>query len=210
MQRLLKSHLAIGIVLLLTAGTFLGCSPEKRDKVLRFFFDGVPERTASGTKSTAAMSGPTRYVHKPYAEQKCDSCHPASDLQLEIGMASNVTPLESSVCLKCHGNIPNEKPVMHGPVAAAECLMCHAPHESGVAHLLRLRSPRLCMQCHAAGTTLSTRPEHHDDKADCLECHVGHGSTKHGLLKPAPASATQPAAPLANSPSGPEVKGAGL
>jgi predicted CXXCH cytochrome family protein len=98
---------------------------------------------------------------------------------------------------------------MHGPVAEAECLLCHSPHESSVPHLLRMRSPRLCVQCHVVGTTLGTRPEHQDAKADCLECHVGHGSTKHGLLKPAP-PATQPAAALTNSPSGIEVRGAGL
>ena len=42
MQRALSGSILFTATLCIALGTFLGCSPEKKYKVLSFFFDGVP------------------------------------------------------------------------------------------------------------------------------------------------------------------------
>jgi predicted CXXCH cytochrome family protein len=179
-------HVVFAAVLCIALGSFLGCSPQKRYKVLSFFFDGVP--IPQGTQGAAGQ--PAMYIHKPYADGKCGSCHDTDQMELSISQPTNIKNISSSVCLKCHGKVPTQFPVMHGPVAAGACLMCHAPHSSSTAHLLQAPAPRICVQCHTPGGTLTQRPEHKDAKADCLSCHFGHGGTKHGMLR-----ANEPAVP---------------
>src|SRR3954463_6769787 len=74
-------HLAASLLCLLAL--FAGCSTEKRYKVLSFFFDGVPNPNApaAGTGDEFAAERadgavrPVAYVHKPYAQNKCNECH---------------------------------------------------------------------------------------------------------------------------------------
>ncbi len=87
-----------------------------------------------------------------------------------------LTKVESTVCLKCHAEVPKQHPIMHGPVVANACLWCHAPHESTIQPLLKSRAPELCLQCHGLEmTNLPQPPEHDDLQRDCLECHRAHG-----------------------------------
>ena len=80
------------------------------------------------------------------------------------------------MCLRCHEEVIDAYPVMHGPVAGVACLWCHAPHDSTVEPLLRTQAPDLCLQCHGLElTTTPQPPEHHDLERDCLACHGGHG-----------------------------------
>jgi len=192
MQRVgLHSHIRFAVLAGVVLLSLLGCSAEKRYRVLSFFFDGVPA-PGGGTRSGEAGGKRVVYSHRPYAEGKCGSCHPSDQIDMSIGQPTSITALSSDTCLKCHEKAPREFAVMHGPVAAVQCLLCHTPHESAAPHLLTSFPPRVCVQCHAPETMLPKRPEHADEKADCLTCHVGHGGTSHGLLRAAAAAATQP------------------
>lgn len=160
---------------------WLGCSVQKHYDILSFFFDGVPDPAmlASGKLSLAQVkeAGGTIYTHPPFAEEKCAECHRGR-------AGSMLTTVESAVCLKCHGGIPEQHPMMHGPVAASACLWCHAPHESIHKQLLRDRAPNLCRQCHGPGQMGNpTSPAHTDLQRDCLECHTGHGGTARYFLR---------------------------
>ena len=179
-----------------------GCSSTKHYKLLSFFFDGVPDPNAPSP--TAAAGGRTiigpggqvitvvSYVHQPYRENKCNSCHVATGENFD-----DFKPMDSRVCLKCHEKEKNKYPVMHGPVAVAACLMCHAPHESTVRGMLKEPSPQVCVQCHF-GLFLPTKPpEHLDPVKSCLDCHVGHGGNEHGLLRNQVASTQPTTAPAA-------------
>ena len=102
---------------------FAGCSSEKRYKVLSFFFDGVPNPNAPAAGSqdefasqrTGGVAVPVAYIHKPYAENKCSACHENAG-----GSFEDFQKLESSICLRCHQDVTDKYPIMHGPVAAAE------------------------------------------------------------------------------------------
>lgn len=158
------------------------CSPQKHYKTLSFFFDGVPDPNAPKLPEGFAQSAGgapklLSIVHKPYAEGKCGDCHEGDTTRFE-----SFRKLSSDVCRKCHENVLNQYPVMHGPVSAGECLLCHNPHESSVKGLLNDNSPAVCAQCHISEFLPLDPPEHQDPKQDCLQCHVAHGGEKHGLL----------------------------
>lgn len=182
MQRALSCLVVFAAILCIAIGGILGCSPQKRYEVLTFFFDGVP--VPGGAQGVGANAQLVNYLHKPYAEGKCGSCHASDDVEMSITEPTRIGEMTSSICLKCHDKIPGEYPVMHGPVATAECMMCHSPHESGVPHLLKATAPRICIQCHTPELMTPRRSEHQDEKADCLKCHSGHGGPRHGLLRP--------------------------
>lgn len=173
--------LAFTAVLCTGVAAFWGCSPEKRHDVLSFFFDGVPSPRGMDVRDEKGAL--ITHLHQPYAAGKCGECHGSDDLEMSIARPVNIADIPSTVCLKCHQQIPNEYKLMHGPVASVECAYCHSPHESTYPALLSRPAPAVCTQCHTADTMTSDRPEHKDLKADCLSCHVGHGSHSQGLLR---------------------------
>jgi predicted CXXCH cytochrome family protein len=162
-----------------TVTLWLGCSVQKHYKLLSFFFDGVPDPNAPITLAGGGrIPGLVYYPHKPYEDNQCAECH-SSPAEMVINRD------DSSACLNCHAAVVNEYALMHGPVAAAACLWCHAPHESPLRPLLRARGPELCTQCHGLELMNSPQPpEHHDLKRDCLGCHFGHGGTDPFFLLP--------------------------
>jgi predicted CXXCH cytochrome family protein len=159
-----------------------GCNAEKDYKTLTFFFDGVPDPHASkrssadlSTPRSAGLSvtggvggGQVVSVHKPFAEEKCTSCHAQPSDVFSATMDTNL-------CLNCHQKVMTEYPAMHGPVIGKACLWCHEPHESTSVSLLKTTAASLCLQCHER-ELLTTRVEgHQQETGSCLDCHKGHG-----------------------------------
>jgi predicted CXXCH cytochrome family protein len=195
--RALSLRAAVALVLL-ASSLWTGCTTQKNYKVLSFFFDGVPDpnapKLAPGQMLMGRQPGGAPiiiYGHKPYQDQNCDACHAS-------GIGTVLRPeslnISSTVCLKCHGKIPSEFPVMHGPVATVECLWCHTPHEADTKALLKAHSPDVCLQCHSRELLDPNPPEHMVATASCLDCHFAHGATKHGLLRAGNTPTTLPAA----------------
>ena len=179
--------LVVGVAL---AGALLvGCgTPEHRYHVLSFFFEGVPDPAASkamsGGKVRSQLSGATIFVHRPYAENKCEECHAnAEDIFSGLKMRKDV-------CVKCHPVTATRYEKMHGPVASGQCLICHAAHQSSEEHLLKEGSPRICTQCHELGTLSPLTPAHTDAKSACMKCHSGHGGNERYFLKVVQGGAT--------------------
>ncbi len=163
-----------------------GCS-EKRDyRALSFFFDGVPDPNAprnvqggvAGRGDGAGARLPIASTHKPYGEDKCQSCHTNKQ-----GLGFQSATLGADVCLTCHKTIRQAHAYMHGPVTAMACLWCHDPHQTPYPHLLRTPTPDVCLQCHDR-ELLSAKPPEHLTGGGCLNCHSGHGSSVRYLLKP--------------------------
>ena len=171
--------LLIFIVGSLLATTLIGCAdPQKRYQVLSIFFDGVPDPSAPQKRAAKASSdGRRTVVHKPFADNLCNSCHQNST---DIFARAQVP---QDVCLNCHGNVATQYAVMHGPVVNNACQMCHSPHSSGVPHLLKQPAPAVCTQCHEpdAMQTMHRRLPF-DPKQGCIDCHSGHGGSDHKLL----------------------------
>jgi predicted CXXCH cytochrome family protein len=184
-----KRRWRVLVIASLLAFIIFGCADARqRYRVLSVFFDGVPDPDAkliSRTHRTAA--GQRVYLHKPYEDKKCDSCHQNTS---DIFARAKVSP---DACAKCHASVQTEHKIIHGPVASNLCLYCHSPHHSIQPHLLKTATPKLCVQCHE---TLSPNPpEHLDPKSDCLSCHSGHGGNDRRFLlaqRPTTAPATQP------------------
>jgi len=193
-----------GVLALLAAGVLiaLGCTVTKRNyAMLSTFFDGVPDPNARAlaVQGDATLAAAV-IVHKPFAEEKCESCHKTQYRPKR----NDPTP-----CLSCHEKAGKEHAWVHGAVAGGACLWCHSPHESARKWLLRGPDRKVCGQCHAATMTDRTVPAHSDDKMSCVACHYGHGGENSLMLRPG-ASATSPpaegadgASGLANSPAAP-------
>jgi predicted CXXCH cytochrome family protein len=188
----------VGVVL--AASVVLGCSdPQKRYEVLSFFFDGVPDPNAPRAEERRTSSGGTRtVVHKPYADNQCNSCH------LNTNDIFARAQVREDICLTCHVDIPTQHAVMHGPVVSNACQMCHSPHSSAVPHLLRKPAPAVCTQCHEPEGLKLMHTQPFDPKASCIDCHSGHGGSDHSLLL---ASAPRGSEPATTQPALPDGSG---
>jgi predicted CXXCH cytochrome family protein len=189
----------------------LACAPQTRHAVLDFVFDGVPPYRAPGEQPAQVAAGPTdpddawqleyqRRVelnaqkgqemarwnaHKPYAENRCESCHTSarfSELS-ETGWTvvqgagegyagENLAeggrlklPIDE-LCLSCHETYGPEHPEnagfrLHGPVVSGWCISCHQAHTSPNESLLTFEpAARLCVQCHERADLLALTTEH--------------------------------------------------
>lgn len=155
-----------GCALAALAGTLLALLPGCLDI-------GGPGPAAT-TRPAAALP---RYVHKPFAEDKCTACHTETGTLL-------ASARRTDGCLECHKGVKTEKLVMHGPVATGACLSCHAPHESTVPGLLLASGQTLCTGCHERATLSLRATAHRNSRRNCLDCHYGHGGPGQFLLKP--------------------------
>src|SRR5205814_9332256 len=133
-------------------------------------FDGVPdpnapkvEATDENSRQTATGARVVSYVHKPYAENKCDACYAGNAKQYE-----EFQKPDPKICSTCHQKELTKFPVMHGPVAVGECLLCHAPHESSIPGMLAKPAPAVCVQCHVPELLPKNPPEHESDQS-CLD-----------------------------------------
>ena len=166
------------VVVVLSMIGVIGCSTSaSRYKVVSFFFDGVPNPDASKLVVRQKSTGRPIYVHQPYAEQKCDSCHTSTQ---DI-FARAMVPTER--CLSCHPNVVAKYAKMHGPVASMECMQCHSGHQSLEPHLLKVASPKLCLNCHLPATLSVATAAHTDLTVSCIDCHSGHGGEDTRMLK---------------------------
>ena len=171
------------------------CSAVTRHRVLSFFFDGVPEpgsktvaegeapsRSEQGREDGAVLqsgSRPLVQTHAPYRDRKCRACHEGFSAQVLR------TP-EQGLCAACHGDPTRQYRYVHGPVAAAACLMCHHPHLSKEPALLRVPAETVCFRCHE-GSGLGAGGHHPRDErgivGGCLECHDPHGGADPMFLR---------------------------
>jgi predicted CXXCH cytochrome family protein len=130
MALLLAGGLAAGLA---------GCLPDTRNRVARFFFDGVPPAQAQPeaaeeearpvadrpvTEATPAAL-PAFYVHAPYAAGDCALCHDARS----PGRLLKQVP---ELCLDCH--VRADLVAVHGELG--DCLACHNPHKAQADFLL--------------------------------------------------------------------------
>jgi predicted CXXCH cytochrome family protein len=175
----------VGIVLaaMLGAGMIAACAEPTRDRVLRFFFDGVPEPDApqqvgypAPTTTGDAIAGPAGSVpaaaaafpHEPFRDNRCQGCHDTTSGGL-------IRSVENGLCARCHPDVPGPDRFVHGPVAVRACLFCHEAHASVEPGLLAAPEAELCLQCHA-NEDLSKGVHHPPDaEARCGECHDPHG-----------------------------------
>jgi len=163
---------------------FSRCSPHAGKSVLHFFFDGVPESdsvmtavrpgadTLSGTGDNAmeaiVSQIPEEFMHYPYQEQECASCHN------ELSLGSMVEP-QPGLCYICHEDLALSYNYLHGPVAGGYCTTCHDPHRAEHEHLLKMEGDALCFFCHQKTSVLSNEMHQDLEGMSCMDCHNPHG-----------------------------------
>ncbi len=126
-----------------------------------------------------------RSSHMPFREGKvtCTNCHNPHGSPNPKQLIESTT---NENCYKCHAERRGPFLWEHPPVVE-DCLNCHESHGSSNAQLLKVRTPRLCQQCHAVQ---DSRPSHSSSpfsavgkgshfafNRSCTNCHSQiHGS----------------------------------
>jgi predicted CXXCH cytochrome family protein len=187
-----RSGLPSAAIAVAAVALVAGCSHQNRRFWLNVFFEGVPpegtNHLASGTLTgsspgAATLSAPSakpaepfRTIHRPYAEQKCSTCH-------ESGFSQKMRASLVEVCLGCHNGLLTEGKAWHAPAAAGDCAFCHEPHDAARPFLLKQPPNALCAQCHEP-VGMTAIPAHRDqEKADCAGCHNPHQGSGRFLLR---------------------------
>jgi len=118
-----------------------------------------------------------------FGEMTCTDCHDPHDGSNDFLLKSFTI---NDTCYTCHAEKRGPFLWEHAPVTE-DCGLCHNPHGSNHAALLKQRSPLLCQQCHAPGGHASTgyTTESSEDSfqqrfilgRSCSNCHAQvHGS----------------------------------
>jgi predicted CXXCH cytochrome family protein len=190
----LRQTMVISALLAAAAVVGWACAPQARYRVLRFFFDGVPEPGApprlpgypaepgrgeerGGPAGAESKLIPrTVYAHAPYKEDRCGACHSPQTGELSRSV-------QAGLCRSCHPGVPGPAPYVHGPVAVSDCLFCHHYHYSVYPKLLLSEATALCLRCHeGADLTAEAHPEP-VLRRTCVECHNPHGGENRFFLK---------------------------
>lgn len=197
--RLFSLMVTLGIILWVQTG----CDRAAREKVLMFFFEGVPssDGTPSGVGADPnivilskmdgvdVMNTNGRVIEPDPWGQKISSSHDFARDCAQChtgGLRSGQQELREQVpdlCHSCHTDDRREGEFVHGPLNTGECLFCHDPHQSAYVHLQKAPEPALCFRCHQQGD-IAAIPDH-QERVDqvCTGCHDPHASPVRQLLK---------------------------
>ncbi|UCE71701.1 MAG: hypothetical protein JSU99_10525 [Nitrospiraceae bacterium] len=188
--------------------TFIsGCDKYSKQRVLTFFFTGVPPLEGNASKAQVALlvqsEGKKAAVrknwpstHGPYGAGQCYLCHVMKGESKELFSGSfpsyQSLPKElllpkNEVCIECHTTKSftsafTKNLWIHGPVSAGMCTTCHHHHHSSFSYLLLKKSSKeLCSQCHIEESI--TKIEEHLEDKECTFCHNPHLGKNRFLLK---------------------------
>ena len=95
---------------------------------------------------SAAPKLMAKFMHPPFADKQCDTCHaPAKNGKVVLTQA-NVKAL----CVTCHSDKAEliEKAKVQHPGAAGDCTDCHSPHASRQPGLPKTNAVDICLGCH--------------------------------------------------------------
>lgn len=159
----------------------------RKQKWLRFFFDGVPDPNAKtnqpaiqydedgrplvATESKQIDLTPTNVPafthHPPYANRECSECHLSK-------YSPELKAPEKDVCFACHDDFFEKAKFKHQPAENGECSACHDPHGSPFPKMVKKVGKESCMECH---DDFSKKFKHTPvENGECLSCHNPHAS----------------------------------
>ena len=123
-----------------------------------------------------------RRSHHPVkeGEMACSDCH---NVHGSIFPKQLVRDNVNDTCYQCHMEKRGPFVYTHQPVQE-DCTICHNPHGSTNAYLLKSRAPWLCQQCHEpdthqgnTGSLTGTNIRTNTLARGCLNCHTNiHGT----------------------------------
>lgn len=184
--RVQKYNFFLILIVFSTGLLVSACSPKSGSGIMRFFFDGVPEKKRGDTlienpglmqnsntqnlNNTTTAIAPGIYLHTPYKERACTKCHTEEIPGKKIYS-------QDEVCYSCHKNYQEEYSIVHGPVAGGFCTSCHAPHYSSNKKLLLRKGQDICFGCHTRSTIVKNETHADIGATSCTECHNPHGGS---------------------------------
>ena len=130
-------------------------------------------------------------MHRPMKAKGCTVCH---QVEAKTTSASNKHPLLKKIgpenanktCRVCHDEmVQGHMKFAHGVIEKKSCVACHNPHGSEHAHLLRQKTPDLCLKCHEGKSSVLNfghSPIFNSAKS-CLTCHASHYTNEESLLR---------------------------
>jgi predicted CXXCH cytochrome family protein len=132
---------------------------------------------------SAAPKLMAKFMHPPFADKQCDTCHaPAKNGKVVLTQA-NVKDL----CVTCHSDKAEliEKAKVQHPGAAGDCTDCHSPHASRQPGLPKTNAVDICLGCHTDIADLGKKSVHHQPafSQGCATCHTPHGGDNDHLLR---------------------------
>ena len=122
--------------------------------------------------SKEVMLGPFEFEHAPYADSECKGCHTSN-----VPQGGDISISSPDLCYGCHDVFDGQ--FMHSPVGVGDCLLCHDPHGSDNAMLLKTKEPDLCYLCHDELRTEKNGMKsiaHKPALERCTICHSPHVS----------------------------------
>jgi predicted CXXCH cytochrome family protein len=119
----------------------------------------------------------------------CIGCHNINDESLV--KAHRGQPFDKADCLTCHATHQSDGPKLvqkfaHSPYANKLCNVCHQAPKDGKVVLTKTDPKALCIQCHAetAKKIQSAEVKHAGALGNCLGCHNPHAGRSPGLVRP--------------------------
>jgi predicted CXXCH cytochrome family protein len=127
-------------------------------------------------------------VHSPLTAGVCWDCHdPHASDKKALLLKGPAEADDPSSCFGCHKDqlaSSTKAKFPHEPFEKQDCVLCHDPHNSPNARLLKKDANTLCASCHQV--TDKKFVAAHDGKfiqgLGCADCHSGHSSNSKGLL----------------------------
>ncbi len=124
----------------------------------------------------------------------CVGCHDVKNESLV--KAHQGQPFEKADCLACHAVHQSDGPKLiqkyaHTPYASKSCDACHQAPKDGKVVLTKADSKALCLDCHADTNNKiqGAKVQHAGAMGECVDCHDPHASRKPGYVRPDPVSA---------------------
>lgn len=145
-------------------------------------------------KTGDATQAEFRFHLTKVAPQLCADCHDAKDAALQ--KAHQNQPFGTADCLQCHAPHQSSSPKLmqafvHDPFGSKQCDSCHAPAKDGKVVLAQKDVKSTCVMCHddVAKQIASAKVQHPGAQGDCTDCHNPHAGQSPGFLQPGPVAA---------------------
>ena len=159
----------------------------RKQKWLRFFFDGVPDPNAKTNQpaiqydedgrplvvkeaqriNLTPTNAPAFTRHPPYADRQCGECHKSK-------YSPELKAPQKDVCFACHDDFLKKAKFKHQPAENGDCHSCHDPHGSPYPKMVKKLGKESCLECH---DDFSNKFKHLPvENGECTSCHNPHAS----------------------------------
>ncbi|MBE0425677.1 MAG: hypothetical protein IBX72_03415 [Nitrospirae bacterium] len=126
------------------------------------------------------------YVHFPFSQGKCTSCHDSHAGKIKGLIKENI----NSLCMNCHESIKQalKKDFIHRALKQGACTDCHNSHSGEHKNLLVKAQKDLCWSCHEPLKEQLKKTNVHIPFRDgeCSSCHNPHASSNEDQMISSP------------------------